>query len=196
MKRFFERLDELDFDPWDSEVIITRAAWAAQSLSLTFHVKAATCEGDEVQEDWRVDAEDVFEHRIELGQDCVLEESTTSPRLVVAQSPGVRLMFGSTPTDVEHFLHDLRTAHDEAAWDRFGKYGLGGDLQFGSGVFAEGPLLLMDAYQTVLNKHGMRPTQLWLQHPVAPPAVCLTLAGNVWKDDRYVLATSLTTHRL
>lgn len=195
MDGFFEHLDELDLDkslPVLMTVHLTDSAH--QNLTLRIHLKGPTWSGDEMDECWQVVASQVAEHRLELGKVNPRLE-TESPRLRERQEQWARLMFAAAPPSEARLLEELRAAHLEEEWGPFGRFGLGGRLSFGSGVFAEGPGPLMDLYEHVLSRHEMRPNVFWRgphddHRRSSPPALCLHLGGTVWKDDTYVLAQS------
>ncbi|BDP40139.1 hypothetical protein DAETH_01080 [Deinococcus aetherius] len=163
-------------------------------------LKGQTWSHDEVDERWQVAAFKVAEHRLELGRvNPTLE--TDHPRLRERQEEWIQLMFAAPPLSEAKLLNDLRTAHLEKEWGLFGRFGLGGQLSFGSGVFATGPRSLMAVYRRILEAQEMRPSELWSSpHPEhyysSPPVLCLHLNGTAWVDDTYVLAQSFHATQL
>lgn len=178
-----------DLDDAVSSVSLSAAQLAGDDLHLTFQLAGQTWDGAEVAQTWQVTAQGVTEHRLSLGECGGRPELlSASPRLLVAQAPWRKLMFSTAPADAAAFLSDLRAVHDDEKWDTFGKYGLGGQLDLGYGVFADGPAPLLELYHPVLEAHRMRPSWLPSAPRPTPPRKCLHLGGTVWKDDLYVLA--------
>ena len=178
-----------DLDDAVSSVSLSTAQLASDDLHLTFQLAGQTWDGTDITQSWQVTAHGVTAHRLSLGECGGWPELLpASPRLLVAQAPWRKLMFSAAPADAAAPLADLRAVHDEAEWDTFGKYGLGGQLELGYGVFVEGPAPLLELYHPVLEAHRMRPSWLPSAPRPTPPRKCLHLGGTVWKDDLYVLA--------
>lgn len=126
---------------------------------------------------WDILARGVSAKEFEVGFDVRLSLSDEARPLQQTRMPQVALMFAASPASRAALLASLFEVHDTETWGEFGKYGLGGDLNFGAGVFAEGPAPLMEQYAPVLEAHGMRPSFMHVpqdeQGP--PPALCLLL---------------------
>lgn len=191
VEEFLAQLEDLD--DYGSTLILSAAQLDRADLHLTFQLTGETWDGAEVAQTWQITAQGVTEHRLSLGECGGWPELLSAyPRLLVAQAPWQQLMFSAAPADAEAFLSDLRAVHDEEKWDSFGKYGLGGQIELGYGVFADGPAPLLELYHSVLEAHRMRPSPLPSASRPTPPRECLTLGGTVWQDDLYVLAQAFT----
>ncbi|GGI92723.1 hypothetical protein [Deinococcus wulumuqiensis] len=191
MDEFSAQLEDLD--EGFTSVQLTHAQLDQDELLMTFRLAGETWDGAEVAQTWQITAQGVTEHRLSLGECGGWPELLSAyPRLLVAQAPWQQLMFSAAPADAAAFLSDLRAVHDEEKWDSFGKYGLGGQIELGYGVFADGPAPLLELYHSVLEAHRMRPSPLPSASRPTPPRECLTLGGTVWQDDLYVLAQAFT----
>lgn len=126
---------------------------------------------------WDILAKGVQMQKFELGLDVQLQISKDAQPLLEAQMPHVALMYAAAPASEHDLLASLFAVHDRNTWGEFGKYGLGGDLSFGAGVFAEGPKPLMDLFAEVLEKHAMRPSFINIpdEELGTPPTACLLL---------------------
>lgn len=141
---------------------------------------------------WDIVARGVTEKRLEVGFDVQLRLSSDAWPLRLAAMPAAALMYATAPASKPALLADLFGVHGPE-WGAFGKYGLGGNLDFGCGVFAEGPRPLMEAYAGVLQAHGMRPRFMNAnQDELPPPALCLLLDED---QKCYVLADSFRAIR-
>ena len=166
-----------------------------EQLTLILHLKGRIWDDAGNDERWNITAQGVVQHRLEFG-DVEPSLEPGYPRLTVLQAAESWLTFAAAPASQRTLLADLYAVHDAARWGEFGRYGLGGDLSFGCGIFAQGPQALMDDYQTVLEAHQMRPHQL--NHIPASHAdlTCLHLSGSPWKDDSFIIAHTFSAHRL
>lgn len=126
---------------------------------------------------WDILAQGVQAQQFELGLDVTPSLSTDAPPLQRARMPQVTLMYAAAPASEHDLLAGLFAVHDRTLWGEFGKYGLGADLRFGCGWFAEGPKPLLDAYAEVLEKHAMRPSFMNIpaEELGTPPSACLLL---------------------
>ncbi|WP_155864628.1 hypothetical protein [Deinococcus ficus] len=148
---------------------------------------------------WLVHVDTVYEHHLQLlPLDDVPRVVDDHPRIRTFQSEWTRLYFAASPQRPQWLVSELFSSHDDKEFGPFQMYGPYGDPGFGSGVLAEGPASLMEAYAKILDGHGMRPTTLptvnplWRRHngrATRPEQLqLLNLSGDLtWAVDNFVL---------
>jgi len=158
MADFAAALEQLDFED-TRNVQVEQIAWSEHGCEIQL---ALGYQSGAPAEHWRVRCAEISEYRILPGFIEWAKLTTQHLLLDLRRCPSAKLSFRgrARPGDV---IADLWAAHRELAddweWFSFSEYLNGMDLRellaSGSGILAEGPRVVLDAYASVLESHGI-----------------------------------------
>lgn len=160
-KELEDILSSLEFEEGGG-IFITSTDWLSDDMKIKFVIKAGVEERNQL---WEVQVKGVRDELIKSDITDELELFEEHPLLWAHNQRQVNLYFGHPSSRPCELFPDIYLTHSRLMgnWTPFNKYVNANisiiDLsKLASGLFASGPIKLMEEYKGILESHNMNPT--------------------------------------
>jgi hypothetical protein len=163
--------------------------------NITVNINLTFCHEEEIQEEWQIVCEDIGTHRFEYDVFEEWEIFSDHELLWNHNKERGEIFFRGRTDMIEEIIGELYKTHNDITegYIPFGEYvnfRIDKLLARGIGIFAEGPINLLDSYKNVLTKYGYM-TNLLPLHYKNEQDYRLLIMGN-----SYVVAKNFSAHKI
>jgi hypothetical protein len=163
--------------------------------NITVNINLTFCHEEEIQEEWQIVCEDIGTHRFEYDVFEEWEIFSDHELLWNHNKEWGEIFFRGRTDMIEEIIGELYKTHNDntEGYIPFGEYvnfRIDKLLDGGIGIFAKGPINLLDSYKNVLTKYGYM-TNLLPLHYKNEQDYRLLVMGN-----SYVVAKNFSAHKI
>lgn len=169
LQPFHEILGTVEFED-DGWIAIEVARWHGDNLTLGLEARPG---GDALHQHWEIECRGVRSSRLQRDLEGQIELLDEHPLLLPHREVHEQLFISSAPSNANAVAGDLWLAHRAATADWFAPESFFNPnvslvilLEAGSGLLAEGPRSILEAYEEVLSFHGVRCNRIGGHDPV------------------------------